>query len=407
MKKFLLLVAFFQSVSFAAVDKIRVVWEENPDSEAIIVWHQKSGKNATLHYDFFDHKDDAAAYKNSLKAQRVEEYAGMKTHYLNLDKLKSDTNYYFLLKDSEGQTERYYFRTAPDKPKAFRFIQGGDSRNNHKARQEGNRLVAKLRPLFVSFGGDMTNRGKDEEWQAWLDDWELTYGEDGRIFPIVPTHGNHERQGYIQGIYGTKNRLTYYHCRLGGDLFSLFVLNSEIDAKGGQREYLLKELQKPKAKYRLASYHKPMRPHTKKKKEAKHLYDAWANIFYVNQFDVLCENDSHVVKRTVPVKPSQEEGSDEGFIADPKGYVKIGEGCWGAPVRKPDDAKSWTIDLGSFNSFDMLDVSEKEITIRTIKFEGQPKVAALKEGDEVFALPKNLNIWQAKGGAEQVIKARK
>ena len=71
------------------------------------------------------------------------------------------------------------------------------------------------------------------------------------------------------------------------------------------------------------------------------------------------------------------------IVADPKGYVKIGEGCWGAPVRKPDDAKSWTIDLGSFNSFDMLDVSEKEITIRTIKFEGQPKVAALKEGDEV------------------------
>ena len=57
----------------------------------------------------------------------------------------------------------------------------------------------------------MTSRGKDEEWQAWLKDWELTYGEDGRIFPIIPTHGNHERQGYIQGIYGTKNRLTYYH----------------------------------------------------------------------------------------------------------------------------------------------------------------------------------------------------
>ena len=37
--------------------------------------------------------------------------------------------------------------------------------------------------------------------------------------------------------------------------------------------YLLKELQKPKATYRLASYHKPMRPHTKKKKEAKDWLD--------------------------------------------------------------------------------------------------------------------------------------
>ena len=31
--------------------------------------------------------------------------------------------------------------------------------------------MAKLRPLFVSFTGDMINKDVDEEWTEWFDDW--------------------------------------------------------------------------------------------------------------------------------------------------------------------------------------------------------------------------------------------
>ena len=43
----------------------------------------------------------------------------------------------------------------------------------------------------------------------------------------------------------------------------------------------------------------------------------------MNKFDILCESDTHCVKRTVAVKPSQEEGNDEGFVAAKDGRIFI------------------------------------------------------------------------------------
>ena len=83
------------------------------------------------------------------------------------------------------------FKTAPAGDAKFSFCAGGDSRNHRDARQNANRTVAKLRPLFVCFGGDMINRSTPGEWADWLDDWQLTTGEDGRMMPIIAARGNH------------------------------------------------------------------------------------------------------------------------------------------------------------------------------------------------------------------------
>ena len=82
---------------------------------------------------------------------------------------------------------------------------------------------------------------------------------------------------------------------------------------------------------------------------------AWADNFYRHGLDLSIECDSHVMKRTHPLKP--DPNGFEGFSmakSDPKATTYIGEGCWGAPLRAADDAKPWTVDTASFNGFDWI-----------------------------------------------------
>ena len=87
----------------------------------------------------------------------------MNTYYAEIKELESDQNYYFVVKDEFGVSERFYFRTAPDTPKAFTFIAGGDTKSfedSYLAGQASTKMVSKLGPLFVMFNGDF-NSGKD------------------------------------------------------------------------------------------------------------------------------------------------------------------------------------------------------------------------------------------------------
>jgi hypothetical protein len=80
------------------------------------------------------------------------------------------------------------------------------------------------------------------------------------------------------------------------------------------------------------------------------------------------ESDSHVMKRTLPLKPFT--GGGEDFKAapnDPNATVYLGEGCWGAPLRRADVNYSWTVGTAAFNGFDWLHVTPGAIFDKTVK----------------------------------------
>ena len=408
MKCIVCLVCLLSLCAFSESKRFRVVWQDNPESEACVIWDQSNGSNPRLYYDKLDHGQNTGKYAFSSTPDKELDFRGMDNTYVYLKNLQPDTLYYFVVKDSNDTSERYFFRTAPATKKPFRFIQGGDSRNNRDVRQDGNRLVAKIRPLFVSFGGDMTSSGTSTQWKDWFSDWELSISDDGRITPIVPIRGNHEDSSEIPNLFGLHNRDAYYKITISDNLFCQYLLNSEINTEGSQKSWLESDLEANRGNvtFLSASYHKPMRPHVSSKSEGDDVYDAWADIFYDYRFDLLAENDSHCVKRTKRVKPSNSSGSDEGFIQAADGFVMIGEGCWGAPLRSGSDTKDWTLDSGSFNSFDMVDVHLNKIEIRTIDFSNESSVDALTSLDDTFEIPRNLKVWQASGGAVQTIEAR-
>ena len=203
MKKIaLLIVLCICTFSFANNDKYRLILNSDPSTTMMVAWNKISGSNPVVYYDTIDHgNNNHNLYAFSKTVDRSTSYKGMENQFASLTGLTPDTNYYFIIRDSQGNSDRFWFRTAPSDLSRLSFIAGGDSRNNRGPRQDANLLVSKLKPHAVIFGGDMTNSSSNVQWQEWFDDWQLTTASNGRMFPIIPARGNHENPNNVYNLF--------------------------------------------------------------------------------------------------------------------------------------------------------------------------------------------------------------
>lgn len=386
--------------SMALSMRYRCMWRDDPATTMVVGWDQVSGVNPIFYYDVTDNGQRAEAYKSSKKADLVVASRGMNNHFVRLTGLKPNTIYYFVIKDSEGVSKRFSFRTAPDRAERLSIIAGGDSRNFREARRSANKLVSKLRPHVVLFNGDFTPDDSAGEWKKWLDDWQETISSDGRMFPILVARGNHEatNQSLIE-LFDVGSGGIFYAYNLGGNLLRIYTLNTLIPIIGTQLEWLEKDLQQhSNVSWRIVQYHHAMRPHTKEKPEKDELVVNWAPLLYKYKVQLALESDSHVAKWTYPIRPSNEPGSDEGFIRDDeRGTVYAGEGCWGAPLREANDDKSWTRNSGSFNEFNWIFVDADKMEIRTVMTDVSENVEELNDNN-IFRVPLGLSLWSPSNG---------
>ncbi len=410
--------------SALSTGRYRLVWNDDPTTTITIAWDQIRGSDPVIYYGPKDFRRKWEKYPFSQNPTRtMVGYRGMNTHFAKITGLKPDKVYYFVINDSEDVSKRFWFRTAPGKPKPFTFIAGGDTKSSGTALEAGrlsNKMVAKLRPLFVVFNGDFTSGDgtNDERWKLWLDDWAtLTTTKDGRMIPIIPVHGNHENgdKSVLNKLFnvpyqnGNEENI-FYSISFGGDFFHFIALNSEIEEGGDQRAWLENDLKTHQHfKFKTAGYHKPFRPHTSKKAENYYQYEQWAPLFHAYGLDMALGADTHMSSITYPIRPSIELQSYEGFIRDDEnGTMYIGEGSWGASYRSNDDDKPWTLRSGSFNQFKWFHVfPEKDgklahIDIRTVitatKDEGGKIISHIDKVEElseenIFAIPKNINMF--------------
>jgi len=351
-----------------------------------------------------------SAYASSQGVDAQNDYAGMQNKFVRLQNLSPNTIYYFVIADSEGVSKEYSFETLPDNAKErISIIAGGDSRNYRDARRAANLMVAKLHPHLVMFGGDMTGGDNAKQWIRWMNDWQLTISDQGRITPIVTARGNHEYSNRsIVELFDVPTQSNYYSLPIGGNLVRLYTLNSLIAAGGDQAAWLEEELKNysKKVYWQLAQYHFATRPHTARKAERNNQLTHWSKLFYKYGMDLVVESDAHVVKTTYPIRPSREEGAQQGFIRDDKkGTVYVGEGCWGAPLRDADDAKSWTRATGSFNQFKWMFIDKDGIDVRTVMTDNAEEV-----GDECaydrFCIPSKISIWDPPTGDVLALQQR-
>jgi hypothetical protein len=371
--------AFFILLSFypgpekqAASDKYRLIWNSDPETRITIAWDQdESVANPVVFYGVKDHGDNFKKYPGKQAPQRILKKYGMNTHFAELSGLKGNTAYYFVIKDDQGVSKRYWFKTAPDTPQPFTFIEGGDTKSFDEPLEAGrnsNRIVAKLRPLFVYYNGDFTTGDgtNPENWEKWLNDWQnLTTTNDGRMIPIVPIHGNHENgdRANLNYIFNSPYQLNdssriYYSLSFGGDFFHMIQLNSEIEEGGAQREWLAQNLEQHKNyTFKISGYHKPFFPHTKSKAENWNQYRQWAFLFSQYKMSLSFDADSHMHKITYPVTPDSSKVENFGYVRDDKnGTMFAGEGSWGAAPRENNDDKPWTLVSGQLNQIHWIHV---------------------------------------------------
>ncbi|MGY6562972.1 MAG: fibronectin type III domain-containing protein [Luteibaculaceae bacterium] len=393
------LLAIIGDLAQAATDKYRVMFREDPAFSMVIGWNQISGASAVVYYDTQDHGTNIAAYANSQTVDRTATYRGMNNHFVRLEGLSPNTKYYFVIADADGTSPRMWFETLPNnKFERLSIVAGGDSRNNLLPRQRANRLVAKLRPHLVMFGGDMINQDNNNEWIQWMNDWQLTIAPDGRMTPVLATRGNHEAGDQtIIDLFDipTNNGAAYYAITIADNLLRIYTLNTEVNRAGAQHTWLQNDAETigQEAVWRYAQYHRPIVPHQSSKNILVDALNSWANTFYTEKFQLIVECDAHTVKHTWPIKPSTEEGSQDGYTRDDEnGTVYIGEGCWGAPLRDDNRLKNWTQSSGRFNSFHLIYVDYFKTDIRTIKVDNEESVGHLTDATR-FELPTNLDVF--------------
>lgn len=420
----------------AETDKYRLAWTDDPATTMTIGWCQASGAPVEVRYGTdpslatfsTDSTITTRVYDNSVHV----EGPALESHFVNLNGLAPDTAYYFTITDSEGDSEIMWFKTAPDTPAEFTFIAGGDSRTNAAPRQWGNELISKVRPLFVAHGGDYEDDVTNLEMANWLDEWQLTRSTDGRMYPVIPAHGNHENDmtDFVQKIFNMDNPDGYYAMNIGGAMMRLYTLNTELEPGVGyssfsdqddtkwnaQAAWLFGDMQvnSEGTTWLVANYHRPMRPHQSGKTEGLGRIAAWADTFYNHGLDLAIECDSHLTKYTFPLAPSSDPGSFESFVRDDAdGTVFIGEGSWGAPHRANDDDKPWTLASDSFWQFNLVQASPANLHIRKVKF-GQydsannpllgydmndvSELTQAEQDSNPFALPAGLDLWQPLAG---------
>jgi acid phosphatase type 7 len=379
----------------AKPDKIRCIIRDEPATTMTIGWNQASGSNPILLYGTTDFGTDAEKYTMRASATRTVHAKGMHNHYVRLANLRPNTTYYFVIQDSDGTTKRYFFKTTPDDHNArLSVLAGGDSRNYRQARLNANKLVARLRADFVLFDGDMTGGDTDREWIEWLSDWEQTISPDGRITPVIPARGNHERSNQsIYDMFDTRNPDIYYAQTFARGLLRIYTLNSMMPSSGNQRDWLEQDLSSNQdVAWRIAQYHHPMRPHTTRKGEHEHLRRLWGAVFYKYGVRLAIECDSHVAKVTKALRSSNEPGSEEGFIEDEKGTYFVGEGGWGAPLREADDPKRWTTGLASINQINWIFIDLNKIEVRVVQTDNADQVQSVSDNNR-FAMPQGIALW--------------
>jgi hypothetical protein len=419
--RYCLLFAALITNTFAETDMHRLIWNDDPMSTMTVAWRQISDR-ATVYYDEVDHGNDIAKYTYRSGATKNNDHLELKTNFAELKGLKAGTKYYFLIADKNSASRRYYFKTAPKNGTDFSFIAGGDTKSDlakynpskkgsskaayYYQGRKSNRMVAKLRPLFIIFVGDFTsNSSNPAYWVDWFNDWNTdTCSEDGRMYPLIPIHGNHENPNGLtdlKNLFGTPESV-YYTIDFGKDFLRLFVLNTELYSKSSSKSWdeqtqWLEDMLSKSAdfKYRAVTYHKPIRPHTKGKKNQEEAYRDWAPLFTQHKVNLSFDGDAHTHKITYPlvVDPDGEEGFRRD---DVNGTMFIGEGSWGAGPRPANKIRDWTLSHAGISQFKWIHVKNNTFNIHTVNTENEDKVGSLNP-DQQFKLPEGINLFDTPG----------
>lgn len=327
-----------------------LVWHENPASEVVVSWgldhydpnhehfvylseNQQNGIEPDLNYE----KKYAAHESGLAESCHNRKHANMMAI---IKGLKPNTTYYYIAVSNGQKSREMHFVTAPADKTAFKLLSGGDSRTDRNQRVTMNKMMASMvsdDPSYIGFihGGDFVSKGSNcDLWFNWRNDHQSSFLDNGRIIPLIPTFGNHEKGGeeQFEKLFGNPldSRRFYFLSSIAN--LSLIILNSEISTEGDQKTWLqstLESLKNKKKHFIVAGYHRPAWPAVKLPAPST----AWTKSFEQYQVNLVLESDGHTLKQTCPIYRNK---CDRSY-----GIIYVGEGGLGVRQRLPWRATRW------------------------------------------------------------------
>lgn len=405
------------AIAMATTSNHTLSYRDDPATTIVVGW---SGDDGTVYYGTTNNGQNYMSYANNKATDRQATVKGQNRKFARLTGLTPNTVYYFVVHDNAGQTSQVFkFQTLSDNPNdPVSFISGGDTRqgvwpvencNCRTERQEGNQLVAKLRPDFVAFNGDFIRNtplvsDDAQEWTDWFADWSLATSGDGRLTPIIMTQGNHEDGDDMYNLFDIPQD-EYYALDIHGGLIRMYSLNSELNAcsDAAQLNWFDTDLQNHSGTgndpiYKIAQYHIPTLALGNSYGLQSDQMDCWVPLFEQYGVNLVLESHTHITKWTYPVVKN---GAGTDFELDPNGIVYIGEGQWGAPHRaldfsmNPGDGnyEEWIRDQDVFDNFFFITADQNGMCIQTVRFDNVAGVATLFDDDLGSALPSGVSLW--------------
>lgn len=375
----------------------RVLFMHDPATKASIAWTTSDELFAfhRLHWDTVSRGGDPAEYAFSTDQVRSHPYTIVAKdrdnripmnigHSVLLENLKPATTYYFVVVSGDHISREYHFVTAPDDGRPLKLLFGGDSRRPpqwpevHEDRRRVNRMIAGLveaNPGVVAFvhGGDYCAKAEWTFMTDWLSDLELATTESGRLLPLIPARGNHDRQVVFEEMFHWPGRDHEYHYATDlSEKLTLLTLNTEISHAGDQRDWLEETLRQYRGegaaagrRWILVSYHVPAWGSVKDFAQGASQRQHWVPLFEDYGVDLVLESDHHSLKRTLPIYRGEHDPE--------KGIVYIGDGGLGVPQRDPDPGR-WYLQAPGMTSnghhVHLLTITDHSITGEAIGLDG-------------------------------------
>ena len=265
--------------------------------------------------------------------------------------------------------------------------------------------------------------GTGPEWNRRLTDWPLTFGPDGRIHPVVVSHGNHEDLKVVQDVFNLDYDYLYYAMNFHDNLFRLYVLRtvpeggesnlSEIG--GGQLEWWEEqcELNRDVFYWNAVMYHIPMFPQGHYSYEPE-IANLLMPVMEEYKFRLAMESHTHIHKVSYPIVMSEDffapggavDNEDRFIRDDGSGITCIGEGNWGAPFRRYTTKQyEWVREIGGppgsfqkWGSFFFCRLNKEQMEITTVVLENEDRPEQLLDNEPGSCLPAGITYYDASLG---------
>lgn len=310
----------------AIPDHITLSWVANPATTMTVTWRTDATVNSG--YIEYHEKEGKAAESKRSEAQAHElltDLGASRIFASTLSNLNPDTEYVYRVGDSGQWSEEHFFKTAPKKIEAFKFLVFGDSqspvtgddpyglwRDNLHAAFRSNPDAA-----FIVNVGDLVDFGQSEaHWNAW-------FGACKGVIDTIPAMvltGNHESYGMNRigkptffvkqftlpsnGPSSLKNQVYSFDYGpvhlVALDSQALEQQNSS-DILSLEKPWLDEDLSASKAAWKIALFHRA--PYgVKPGRDEAQIRDAFCPILENHGVNLVFNGHDHGIKRTEPIR---------------------------------------------------------------------------------------------------------